>query len=71
MYGIDVADSRISQITDKILPLIKEWQERPLESVYAMMSKPHALLQRQSEISIVCAEKGSGIDGKCDNKNVY
>ena len=37
MYGIDVDDSRVSKITDKILPLIKEWQERPLQSVYAMM----------------------------------
>ncbi len=37
MYGIDVDDSRVSKITDKILPLIKEWQERPLQNVYAMM----------------------------------
>jgi len=37
MYGIDVDDSRVSKITDKILPVIKEWQERPLQSVYAMM----------------------------------
>ena len=37
MYGIDVDDSRVSKITDKILPLIKEWQERPLQAVYAMV----------------------------------
>ncbi|HNX90220.1 MAG TPA: IS256 family transposase [Paludibacteraceae bacterium] len=37
MYGIDVDDSRVSKITDKILPLINEWQERPLQSVYAMV----------------------------------
>lgn len=37
MYGIDVDDSRVSKITDKILPLIKEWQERPLQSIYAMV----------------------------------
>jgi len=37
MYGIDVDDSRVPKITDKILPLIKEWQERPLQNVYAMM----------------------------------
>lgn len=30
-------DSRVSKITDKILPLIKEWQERPLQIVYAMV----------------------------------
>jgi len=37
MYGINVDDSRVSKITDKVLPLIKEWQERPLQSVYAMV----------------------------------
>ena len=37
MYGITVDDSRVSKITDKILPLINEWQERPLQSVYAMV----------------------------------
>lgn len=37
LYGIDVDDSRVSKITDKILPLIKEWQERPLQNVYAMI----------------------------------
>lgn len=37
MYGIDVDATRVSKITDKILPLIHEWQNRPLESVYAMV----------------------------------
>ena len=37
MYGIDVDDSRVSRITDKLLPLINEWQERPLQTVYAMV----------------------------------
>ncbi len=37
LYDIDVSDTTISRITDKILPLIKEWQERPLEEVYAVV----------------------------------
>lgn len=37
MYGINVGDSCVSKITDKILPLIKEWQKRPLQSVYAII----------------------------------
>ena len=28
MYGIEVDDSRVSKITDKLLPVIREWQER-------------------------------------------
>ena len=37
MYGIEVDDSRVSKITDKLLPVIREWQERYLQSVYAMV----------------------------------
>jgi putative transposase len=37
IYGFDIDDTKVSRITDKILPVIKEWQERPLESVYAMV----------------------------------
>ena len=31
LYDIEISDSTISQITDKILPLVKEWQDCPLE----------------------------------------
>ena len=37
LYDIDISDSIISRITDKILPTVKEWQERPLEEVYAVV----------------------------------
>ena len=37
IYGIEVSDTTISRITDKILPVAKEWQQRPLETVYAVV----------------------------------
>ncbi|MGL5124051.1 MAG: IS256 family transposase [Fusobacteriaceae bacterium] len=37
MYGIEMSDSTISRITDKILPIAKEWQNRPLERVYPVV----------------------------------
>ena len=37
IYGIGISDSTISRITDKIMPVVKEWQMRPLESVYAVV----------------------------------
>lgn len=37
LYDIEISDSTISRITDKVLPLVKEWQERPLEEVYAVV----------------------------------
>ncbi len=37
MYGLEISDSTISRITDRILPIAKEWQSRPLESIYAVI----------------------------------
>ena len=37
IYGISVSDSTVSRITDKIRPIAKEWQQRPLESIYAVV----------------------------------
>jgi len=37
IYGLEISDSTISRITDKILPIVREWQQRPLEEVYAVV----------------------------------
>jgi len=37
IYGLSVSDTTISRVTDKILPVVKEWQVRPLESIYAIV----------------------------------
>ena len=37
LYGIDVSSTMVSNITDQILPEIREWQNRPLESVYPIV----------------------------------
>lgn len=37
IYGLSVSDTTISRVTDKILPVVKEWQMRPLESIYAVV----------------------------------
>lgn len=37
MYGVEISDGTLSAITDRIIPSIKEWQNRPLESVYPVV----------------------------------
>jgi len=37
LYGLDVSPTLISNVTDKILPLIADWHNRPLEPVYAVL----------------------------------
>lgn len=53
MYGIEVDASRVSRITDKLLPLIREWQNRPLESVYAMVMLDAILYKVREEGTVV------------------
>ena len=38
IYGFDVSEGFISDVTDKLLPKIQEWQSRPLEDVYPVSS---------------------------------
>lgn len=37
IYGIECSESFISDVTDKILKDIEEWQHRPLESIYPVV----------------------------------
>lgn len=37
IYGLDLSPEHISRITDKILPIAKEWQERPLNEIYPIV----------------------------------
>ena len=37
IYGFDVSEGMVSDITDKLLPQIEEWQKRPLSEVYPII----------------------------------
>jgi putative transposase len=37
LYGTSIDDTMVSRITDKILPVLREWQQRPLERAYALV----------------------------------
>ncbi len=37
IYGIEASSSLISRITDKVMPLVTEWQNRPLDEVYPIV----------------------------------
>lgn len=37
LYGMDISDGTLTAITDRIIPGIKEWQNRPLESLYPVI----------------------------------
>lgn len=37
IYGIDISHTLVSKITDRVLPLANEWQNRPLDSIYPIV----------------------------------
>ena len=37
MYGYSLSDSELTAITDKVIPAMRDWQNRPLESLYVLV----------------------------------
>ena len=37
LYGVDISPTLISNVTNRIMPLIKEWQSRPLQKTYSVV----------------------------------
>jgi transposase-like protein len=70
IYGIEVSDTTVSRITDKILPIAKEWQQRPLETVYAVvfLDAIHYHVRSEGQIvkKAVYIAIGINLDGKKD-----
>lgn len=75
LYGVDISDSTISRITDKILPIVKEWQERPLEEIYAVvfMDAIHFHVRSEGRIVKKAVYIAIGIDmnGRKDVLGMY
>lgn len=64
LYGIDVSPTLISNVTAKLLPLIKEWQNRPLQNVYSVvfMDAIHFKVKQDGQIINKAAYMVIGID---------
>lgn len=64
IYGIDVSPTLISNVTNKIMPLIKEWQNRPLQSIYAIvfLDAIHFKVKQDGQIVNKAAYMVIGID---------
>ncbi len=66
LYGINVSSGLVSKVTDRVLPLIAEWQSRPLEAVYTMvfMDAIHFRVRRENKIVSKAAYTVLGIDAQ-------
>ena len=61
---MEVSPTLISNITDKLLPIIKEWQNRPLQSVYSVvfLDAIHYKVKHESRVVNKAAYMVVGID---------
>lgn len=75
LYGMDISDSTVSRITDKVLPIVREWQERPLEDVYAVvfMDAIHYHVRSEGRIvkHAVYIALGISMEGRKDVLGMY
>ena len=70
IYGVEVSDTTVSRITDKILPVAKEWQQRPLENIYAVvfLDAIHYHVRSEGQVvkKAVYIAIGINLDGRKD-----
>ena len=64
IYGADVSPALISKITDKILPEVNEWQNRPLDGVYPIVYFDGIVFKSRKDNQIInkCVYSVMGID---------
>lgn len=53
LYGVNISPDMVTSITNKVIPKIKEWQNRPLESVYPIIFIDATYFNVKVEQSIV------------------
>lgn len=68
VYGVEASASLISRITDKIMPVVAEWQNRPLEAVYPIVFLDGIIFKVRKDAKVInkCLYTvlGIGMDGR-------
>ena len=64
IYGSEVSQGMISKITDKIMPEVNEWQNRPLEKIYPVIYFDGIVFNTRKDNRIInkCVYSVLGID---------
>jgi putative transposase len=68
LYGVEISAETVSNITNRILPLVSEWQNRPLEKAYSFvfMDAIHYKVREDKQIVVKAAYVviGVNLDGE-------
>ncbi len=75
LYSVELSEAQLSNITDKILPVVEEWRSRPLESMYAIvwLDAIHYKVRHEGRIvnRAVYSMIGVNLEGKKDVLGIY
>ena len=64
IYGCEISQMLVSKITDKILPEVNEWQNRPLEMIYPIIYFDGIMFKSRKDSQIInkCVYSVLGVD---------
>lgn len=75
MYDTEVSAATLSAITDRVIPMVKEWQSRPLDSLYCMvwLDAMHYKVKEEGRVITRCVYNILGIttEGKKEVLGMY
>lgn len=72
---MDISPTLVSNITDKVIPMIREWQNRPLETVYPIVFMDAIYFKVRKDSTVVSkaayAAIGINLEGKKDVLGIW
>lgn len=75
IYGVQISDGTISAITDRIIPVVREWQNRPLETIYPIiwMDAMHFKVRDEGSVKskAIYTILGVNLEGKKEVLGLY
>jgi transposase-like protein len=75
IYGVQISDGTISSITDRVIPAIHEWQNRPLERLYPIiwMDAMHFKIRDEGKVKTkaIYTVLGVNMEGKKEVLGLY
>ncbi len=54
LYGVELSEGTVSRITSRIVNLVTDWQQRPLQSVYLMLWLDALRFHVRQEHKVIC-----------------
>ncbi|MCY0895852.1 MAG: IS256 family transposase [Alicyclobacillaceae bacterium] len=64
IYGVDISPTLVSNLTDRLLPRVQEWQNRPLQTMYSIvfLDAIHDKVRQDGHVQSKAAYRVVGID---------